>query len=421
MKKTSLTAFQKTVSRRLLIDLFFFAGIVQFFIFSNFQVSAVPTAAVKTAAKTAAPHAVQKQNSNGDVKKIDLSVPYARCRNLNSTGSVEDNASDNTLKYIYQNKSEFFTLTADAKLELLDATATGRIWTSGLGGKSASNAAFGDESVFVALKKSEGYFLKSVGRNTGVTVWQSILNLKLPADGTAEIAEMTLGLYGNKLILSSPDDGAGFYAFSPASGGLIWHRQLSGKITAFAVVDDKIFAADSENRIVTLAIETGEILRQSEKASKRITALESNNSGVVFTGDETGAAAALDSIKNIVLWKGRIGGAQISDVTLTRNGLLISSFDNYLYMLATDTGKRIWKKRLGGRITYKPTVAGGYAVVSSLFDASASIVDLKNGKIVNRIDLEAENFFNGGVLFGDKQIFASTAKGIVVFAASGKC
>jgi hypothetical protein len=55
-------------------------------------------------------------------------------------------------------------------------------------------------------------------------------------------------------------------------------------------------------------------------------------------------------------WKLR-NGAEISSVTPTAEGLLISSFDNFIYLISENGGKPLWKKRLSGRITAAPLIA----------------------------------------------------------------
>ncbi len=149
-----------------------------------------------------------------------------------------------------------------------------------------------------------------------------------------------------------------------------------------------------------------------------ITAIAAAENDRIYLGDSSGSVFSINLPNNTKLWQRRIGGARISDIEITAHGLLVSSYDNFVYMLSAESGKRLWKRRLNGRISSKPAVSGRYAVVISLFDSSAAIIELKQGKIVNRIYLERENFFTGGVLFTGNRVVFTTSNGLKTFAVS---
>jgi outer membrane protein assembly factor BamB len=187
--------------------------------------------------------------------------------------------------------------------------------------------------------------------------------------------------------------------------------------SAPAFAENKIFAATSDNKLSVISTGTGESLANIN-AANRITKLIFQPPNRIYAGDKQGGISAYDSTNNINLWKIRAGGAQISAITPSPMGLLISSFDNYIYLLSPNGGRRIWKRRLSGRISFEPLIYEKFAVVATLFDPSAAIVELKSGKIINRIVLEPENFFRDGFLVSGNLIVSATADGLTAFADS---
>jgi outer membrane protein assembly factor BamB len=64
---------------------------------------------------------------------------------------------------------------------------------------------------------------------------------------------------------------------------------------------------------------------------------------------------------------------------------LAVSHDNFVYKLSRG-GNVKWKRRLPGRVADKPLVVGDIAVVSIVGTGSVYVLDLRNGKILNRIE-----------------------------------
>lgn len=354
----------------------------------------------------------QKKTEQTDGVTTDLSIPFSRCWEYKTDRTPNQIiASDNVTKIIIP--------LSDGKLELIDAVSGTRIWTSELGGEIASNLAVDDTNIFVVVKSLENYQLRSVSKITGITAWQT----KIDTQGKSvdDAAEIYLHFFENKLVSVFRADG-NIYAFAPGNGELIWKTRIGQALTTNpAFAGNKIFTATIDKKLSVISLENGERLRDSA-ASIQISAIANQSPNRIFLGAIEGFVSAIDSASNVNLWKTRTGGARISDITPTPSGLLVSSFDNFLYLLSANSGRRIWKRRLSGRISYKPTVSGGYAVVSTSFNSSAAIVDLKTGKIVNRIVLEEDNIFTGGILLGENRIIVSTLKGMTAFTSKpGKC
>lgn len=384
--KNSAAPAKVFVSR--LLSALFFASLSVIFIFTASFVSATVD--------------IEKISN---LSNLDLSVPFKQCRAYKTNGTAfVSTASDNT--------KIFYLLLSNGNLDLVEARELNKIWTTDLGGQAATNAVFGAKEIFVVVKNGENFFLKSIGKDAGVTVWQK----KIESETSDDDSQARLSLYKDKLILSGTD--STIRAYDAVDGSLSWNTNLeTSPSDVVLLAGNKFISAASENKLTILSADKGEKLRELDTAAP-ITALDSETGDKVFLGARDGSVSLVDTVNKTVLWSRHVGGAQISGVTQTKDGLLVSSFDNFLYFLSENSGKRIWKRRLSGRIARAPSVSGRYAVAPTLFDSSAAIIDLKTGKIVNRINLEADDYFNEGVLFGENRIIAPTAKGLAIFTPS---
>jgi outer membrane protein assembly factor BamB len=347
----------------------------------------------------------------GDSSALDLTLPFKRCWEYKTEEIISgDIASDNDLNIVIPFQT--------GKLEFLDSNGGGRFWSSRLGGEIVSNLAVGGDKVYVVLRSVENFSLKSISKITGITVWQT--KFEMPETFKSVDDKSSLHLYEDKLVLVNQN--GEFYAFAKESGEILWHKRIGRNLTSPPVfLQDSIIAETSDKKLSVISAADGAKLRDAA-APDQITVLTAQSEDKIFIGDRQGGVSAVNTVSGGTIWKNRVGGAQISDVTLTPGGLLVSSFDNFVYFLSANSGRRIWKRRLNGKISFKPTVFGKHAIVVTLFDSNASVIELSRGNIVNRIGLEEENFFSGSVLLYKNSLVAATPQGLTGFTnASGEC
>lgn len=150
--------------------------------------------------------------------------------------------------------------------------------------------------------------------------------------------------------------------------------------------------------------------------------LKDEYNGNLFWGDSKGSVFALKnagsnklSKNNKNTWRFR-NGASISHLTSTPNGLLVSSYDNFIYLISQNGGEIIWKKRFAGRIYSEPFIDGGYAIVMTTADSDASIIEMMTGKVVNKISLKDNNIFTNKPFKIGNQLLFPTMSGIFSFS-----
>lgn len=339
-------------------------------------------------------------------KTIDLTLPFISCWKYNSkSDAIKSIASDNA--------NGLFVLFQNGRLDLLEAGTGLRLWTSDLGGEAISDLAVGEKTVHIVVKSEKSFILKSIGKDTGITVWQQTVELLSQAD-----LEIYLHLFDKNVILVSRS--GDFRFFSAADGSGIWNKRTVGKLSALPFFDRDGFlaATEADQKISFFSAAGGNVVRQFN-VSNRVSVVVRAFGGKIFFGDIEGNVGVMNPVGNSAVWRVRAGGAQISNITAASNGLLVSSFDNFVYYLAPDSGRRKWKRRLPGKILYEPSVFEGYAVLNTIFNSSAVVIELKTGKIINRINLEKESYFNGGFISDGTRLYAHVSDGILSFATSG--
>jgi outer membrane protein assembly factor BamB len=141
------------------------------------------------------------------------------------------------------------------------------------------------------------------------------------------------------------------------------------------------------------------------------------NENNFILGDGKGLLISYNKKLKTQDWKFRNGG-EISEITFTRKGLIVTSFDNYIYLISETNGRLLWKKRLSGRLLDKPQVFGNHVIVAANGDSTAAVLELDGGKLVNRVILEKDNYFLGDSMRTGNSIVYATFKGILSFSGS---
>ena len=118
------------------------------------------------------------------------------------------------------------------------------------------------------------------------------------------------------------------------------------------------------------------------------------------------------------MWNGRTG-AEIKEITETSNGFIISSNDNYVYLFSKQNGRRIWKRKLAGRLASAFSPLSGIGVYATLNGEIASFIDGTDGKIVNQITLEDDTFFISRPLLLKNLVAFPTNLGIFAYDTNG--
>ena len=415
-------------------------------------------------------------DSTAEKKAFDFTRPLKQCWFF-ADSKIEANkiASDNEARInsvnLSNNKNEksanqyLFIPFSDGKISAVDIFTAEKVWESDLGGRIASNLASDTENIYLISKVSYRenpikkttenvqsekninpfhFALRSLNKKSGLTEWQTNLDFtdaggkeetksksaektektgKIMGKITAEEAmeNCRTMIAGSSLIVYC--NGGFVFSVDKNRGNFQWRRRYDFLFPSNSVTAGDYLIANSSEEFFIVSADTGEIVESFKrlKKSTKITSVfyQPDKKRIIY-GDDKGTVSTVAPRDGTASddWKVR-SGAEIADISLTTRGFLVSSLDNFLYMFAESDGELIWKKRLAGRIAFRPFVEGDYAAVTNSAEPIASVVDLQTGKTVNKIILENGDVFTGAPLKTGNRLLLTTQRGIFAFADDG--
>lgn len=376
--------------------------------------------------------------------------------------------------YASDNQNDLFILFDENNIRSIDAV-TGKInWTYELGGRTVSNFVFSSDALFVAntaqnsgdgseQERRKKIRLRSINLSSGIPFWASEIELssnRLPIQN--EIIEPTEKNDRIFLAIDEDDifllDSNGNFARAHKQKGILHKlntfeskpkyffdfgvdkapRSGSSPVFAFQGLDKNIYflapprqkIEDAEKVNKSANIENNE---KSETAVYRLPRSETLTAAA-STADKEKEFVIADDKGNISLtklendgkfksvWTSKTG-ASVSSITPNGENILVTSYDNFVYLFNRGNGKKIWKKRLSGRVLFKPLIIEKEKekTVVVIENDAVYLIALANGRLLNRLLLlpTGEYFISGPVAVNNQYIFQTNA-GIVSFSDSDR-
>lgn len=335
------------------------------------------------------------------------SLPFKQCWRFETENmSKFELASDNV-------QAVFLSL-SDGNIIAIDAITGNPIWRSELGGEIISKILLSGEKLIVTTRDDADslpgrFVVTALSAKTGVTFWQrSISDIKPEAVYLLSDSDRVMAITSNADVIY----------LGKTSGEEIGRKNLRLHITSEPqqVQNTVYFGTDAKN-LLTYSFDPGQISK-SVNVDSIPAIIGLNDSDSIVYGDKIGNVFAIRLNQPKRSWKAR-AGAEITGITKSDKGFVVTSGDNYAYLLAARNGKRLWKKRLDGRGMGLILKELGVAVFSTLNNDSAFFVNIANGKSVNQLLLgEDEYFVNKPILIG-KQIIFPVNFGLAAYSSTG--
>lgn len=377
--------------------------------------------------------------ARADTSKLILSLPFKQCWSRPAAITDRIFASDNEVDIIGP--------TLSGKLLAMELTSGKKLWETELGGAVVSDLIDDrhKKNIFVVTKafsnreedddnyknlpgfsggsgnKLTTINLRSISKTAGITNWQT------PFLTIISEAETRVSIFINDGKIITVDQSGNMTVFNETTGEVLWNKSLNLELsnTQFDL-QNKNLVIFSKNKIISVELETGKYIFQKEINSNLTAAyLFSNN--LLIVGNKKGEVFAVETYtkntKNTKksVWRFR-SGAEVSNISFTPKGLLVTSFDNFVYLIAPENGEAIWKRRFEGRLSIEPYLYENYLVVITLSGSKAYILDINTGKAVNQIVLNGDNYFVNRPVLKNRFIVFPTARGIFAFTNSNnKC
>ena len=284
-------------------------------------------------------------------------------------------------------------------------------WRSEMGGELSASPVADNSMIYVASEaitstdepRVIGGALRALGHDGGVTQWMT--PLVRPLRGS-------LALNGGKLFAGGIDGRA--YAFDKRTGGVLWSIPFGATLNGHPVSSGgRVYFGSEDGTLLALEESTGKLLwRYRTKGAIRGPVAVQNNS--VFFGSGDGYVYAVSADKGRLTWRKRTG-AGVEAVTLTSQGVLAASLDNFAYFLNTK-GAMLWKRQLPGRIPSKPLTVQEDALFTPLSSSTAVVLALRDGKQVNALPTGEELTSSAAPIIVGDAVLVTTEHALLAFA-----
>jgi outer membrane protein assembly factor BamB len=276
--------------------------------------------------------------------------------------------------------------------------------------ETAANKVSGDSLVF-----------RAISQQTGLPVWKTEIEFARGSNHSDSNKSGWKDTFGSS-YLAETDEAILFGTDSclgrldKASGEIEWKSCIAANspIRNFVLNSSKkILGFTDDNHIYLLATANGD-LKLKIPVETKISALALIDDSTIVYGDKKGNVRFLGSEGSKTDWAIKCGG-EISGITISERNLLVSSLDNFVYLLDGSKGRTIWKKRFPGRIKDRPFLKNDIAVIVG-DESNAFFVSVTDGKTMYRVSLPPEVSYLKPALFVDEYYFFLTDKGILAYA-----
>jgi outer membrane protein assembly factor BamB len=378
-----------------------FGLFISLFILTYFSLNAVSTA------QSAAPLPASAASSAAAALSWDS--PFRLCWSF----SIPE---INSLSPATDHKKKIFLPLSEGGLLALDADSGKIVWRSSLGGAVFSQPISDRDRLFLLNRVSDHsgteFVLRAISSATGLTLWQR--SLEFPA----EPAEIFLAV-DNETLLLVVDNGR-LLAFQNANGTDLWHRELPAGINAEPLISNNaVVIGRKDGRVSVIDAKTGADVFEYNFA--RLNGAENTvlakNGARIFYGNRAGGIYSFRQSDQKLLWRARAGG-QIASMAFVKDNLLVSSLDGFVYLLDSETGNRLWKKRFSGRPLGKTLLLDdNHALVLTIDGNAAQILEILSGKVVNQIFLEEGLTVAGEAVLAGRKVLIPTVRGLSAYSA----
>ncbi|HXI23938.1 MAG TPA: PQQ-binding-like beta-propeller repeat protein [Pyrinomonadaceae bacterium] len=284
-------------------------------------------------------------------------------------------------------------------------------WKAETGGDFSAAPASDDRSVYSATRytgadeKQTHGTLRALSKGTGVTLWMRTLGAPL-AGG--------LTISGNALLGASVDGHV--YAFDKRTGLVLWSNEYGEEFSGQPIVSgNSVYIGSNTGVMRGLNIQTGALIWEY-KTRGAIHGAVAVSGDVVYFGSGDGNVYAYSEIRKKIIWRRRTGAA-VEAATTVENGVLVSSLDNFAYLLSLNKGALVWRRQLPGRISARPVTATDGALFTPFSTDAAIVLNLRDGKTVNTLPLSEENSSTAAPVIVENLVVITAPHGLLAFAA----
>jgi outer membrane protein assembly factor BamB len=216
------------------------------------------------------------------------------------------------------------------------------------------------------------------------------------------------------------------------SGSILWTNESAGEITSEPIVRDSFVfvsrmltdADKSRQTLTTISLKTGltvktepsvlssdstEIDQPIKNASDNVFQLSSDSE--IFIAQNT----VHRKVKGRIIWRAKLGG-KINNIEANIYGFLVSSDDNYLYLLNPKNGNKVWKNRFSGKVLGTISVNEKVGVVTVYGENSLQLFDIQKGRLLSSLKFGTDEYPFSSLIRKAGQFYIGTNRGVRRFS-----
>jgi outer membrane protein assembly factor BamB len=298
----------------------------------------------------------------------------------------------------------------------LDASDGHLYWKSEIGGEFSASPAADEKAVYVAAEtttkvgeeKPQTGSLRALGKEAGVTLW--LQNLPVPIRGSLVV---------NDTQIFAGTSNGGFYSVNKLTGEINWFVQIGSAFNCTPTLSgNEIYIGSEDGTLISVEATTGKV-KWRYMTGGPVRGPMAVNEGTIYFGSGDGYVYAVGEADGHLHWRTRTG-AGVQAVTSVSRGLLVASFDNFVYLLNFQRGKSLWKRQLPGRISAQPVTLEDGALFTPLSGDAGVVLALRDGKQVNSLPTgDASNTAASPLIVSDT-VLLTTDQGLLAFSQPGK-
>jgi outer membrane protein assembly factor BamB len=209
------------------------------------------------------------------------------------------------------------------------------------------------------------------------------------------------------------------------SGNVLWTHESVGEIVSELLIKDGLVfvptVSDSVKKTKTLTVislKTGLTIRTESNLENTLTnEIASDNTKLsnpsqdnLFVTENTVSS----KISGKTLWKTKVGG-EINHIGVNRFGILVSSDDNYLYLLNPKNGNKIWKDRFTGKVLGTNYISEKIGIITVYGESKLQLFDVQKGKLLSFIGLQTDEYPTANMVGRTNRFYLGTNRGVLCF------
>ncbi|NNE97646.1 MAG: PQQ-binding-like beta-propeller repeat protein [Pyrinomonadaceae bacterium] len=320
-----------------------------------------------------------------------------------------------SLKTASDNEKTILLPTSQGEIVGIDISKGQAIWKTKIGETFDSEIFVDGQSLLVAGSET------AAANALGSTPSPSMLSINIDS-GIASSLIPNLRLFDSEGIFIESNGGlvviaernGNIYAFNKALKEVLWRKTFDlGFTTRPKLLNSRLYVGSSNRTVIVLSVIDGEMVGQIPIGKTPSDLLLSDSA--LYVGDQLGGVRSISLSTYSEIWKTKTGGG-ISEIAAFEDVILVSSNDNFEYAISKKSGKKVWKRKLAGRILGKALVESRIAAMVTHGSNIGLFIDLNDGAIVNRITLSKDDYFVSAPVFLSGKIVVPTNSGLIAYS-----